>query len=66
MAADVEGLMIRAFPGNVCARVAFVAKWAFVRRGVAISLGLFAVVELAVNEFEMLRRVVPSFIWVQG
>ena len=54
--------MVRAFPDNVCARVLLVLKWALVRRGVAISIGLFAVVELAACEFEE----GGALLWVRG
>ncbi len=39
MSADAEGLVVRAFSGNVCARVKLVIKWTFVCRGVTISFG---------------------------
>jgi hypothetical protein len=44
--------MVWTFSIDVCARVGPMTEWAFVRRDVSISLGDFAVVELAVNEFK--------------
>jgi hypothetical protein len=41
-----------ALPRYVCARVWEPAKWACVSRGVFVSEGEFAIVELAVYEFE--------------
>ena len=52
MAVDAEGLVVRAFSGNMYVRVMPLAKWAFVRRDVSISLGYFVNVELAMDEFE--------------
>ncbi len=39
-----EGLVVRTFSGNVCAKLRFVAERALVRRGVAKSLGYFTIV----------------------
>ena len=39
VSANAEGLVVRAFPRYVLARVMFVAERALVRGGVAISLG---------------------------
>ena len=44
--------MVRAFTGNMRARVGLVADWSLVRRGVAISIGKFAIIELPIDEFE--------------
>jgi hypothetical protein len=41
-----------ALPRYVCARVWEPAKWTCVSRGVFVSEGEFAIVELAVYEFE--------------
>ena len=50
----------------MCARVWLVTKWAFVRGGLPISLGQFAVVELSMHEFEeggaLLRNGVEPFV----
>jgi len=40
VAVDAEGLVVRAFSGNMCAGVRRVTKWTLVRRGVAISFAL--------------------------
>ena len=48
VAANADGLVVRAFPGTMCAGVRLMADWALARRGVAISLVKFVVVELAV------------------
>ncbi len=52
VAADAESLVVRAFSENVCARVRFVAERALVRRDVARFIGYFAIVYLAICEFE--------------
>jgi hypothetical protein len=44
--------MVRAFSGDMNAEVRLLTEWAFIFRDVSISLGLFAVIKLAVNEFE--------------
>ena len=49
---DPKTFVVGTFPCDVGVGVGLVAEWAFVRRGVSISLGDFAVVYLAVYEFE--------------
>ncbi len=44
--------MARAFSGDMRPRVGLVTERAFIRQGMAISFGYFAVIVLAVNEFE--------------
>jgi len=39
MAADAQGLVVRAFPGNVCTEIRHVAERALIRWGGAVSLG---------------------------
>ncbi len=52
MAANGESLMVRAISRNVFARVWFVAYWALIGRSVPVSLCKFAIVKLAVYEFQ--------------
>ncbi len=49
---DAEGFVIRALACDVCARVRQVAQRAIVCKRVAISLVEFAIVQLAIYEFE--------------
>ncbi len=49
---DPKIFVVSTFPCDVGARVRLVVEGAFVRRGVSISLGDFAVIELAVYEFK--------------
>ena len=51
MPGDPQTLVFGTFPCDVSARVWLVAEWAFVRGGVSVSHGYFAVTELAVYEF---------------
>ena len=51
MPGDPHTLVFGAFPCDVGARVWLAAEWAFVRGGVSVSHGYFAVIELAVYEF---------------
>ena len=52
VAVDAEGLVARVFYDDMCERVRHVAERARVGRGMGISLGLFAIVELVINVFE--------------
>ena len=52
VAADTQGLGIRAFSGNICTRVRNVTERALVFWGVSISRGYFAFIELPVDELE--------------
>jgi hypothetical protein len=54
--------MLWMFPNNMCARVRFVVQWVTIRRDVAISLGKFAAVELAVDTF----KEGGAIFWVMG
>ncbi len=49
---DPKTGVVGTFSRNVSAGVMHMTEWAFVRRGVSISLGDFAVVQLAVYEFK--------------
>ena len=63
---DPKTVVVGAFTRDVGARVRLVAEWTSFRRGVSISLGNFAVIELAVYEFKkggaLLRGGVKLFV----
>ena len=51
MPGDPQILVFGTFPCDMGARVWLVAEWTFVRRGVSVSHGYFAVIELVVYAF---------------
>ncbi len=52
VAVDVQGLVVRAFPGYVCTRVWSVAERALVCKSVAVSHAYFTIVQLSIYELE--------------
>ena len=66
VSSDLKTFAVFTFPCDVRAGVRLVAEWAFVHRGLSISLGDFAAIELAVYEFKedgaLLRSRVKIFV----
>ncbi len=52
VSSEPKTVVVGTFPCDVGARVRLVAEWTCVCRGVSISLGELAVIELAVYEFK--------------
>ncbi len=48
VAADAQGLVVWAISNDMCTRVWHVAEWVLIRWDMAVSLGLYAIVELPV------------------